>query len=87
VHPIDEQVRIAVKGQAPRLERLVVGLPLLGEPLDRAGRQPRRVLAQQIAQRRGEVPCRQARRYKTGSTSVTFGDLRAYAGRIFELNL
>jgi hypothetical protein len=31
-------------------------------------------------------PVDRPRRYSTGSTSVTFGDRRAYAGKILELN-
>ena len=42
--------------QLPGAERGVLGLPLLGQPLDRARRQPRGVLTQQIPQRRPEVP-------------------------------
>jgi hypothetical protein len=48
-----------VEAKLPLTERGVLGLPLLSEPLDRAGRQPRGVLAQQIPQRRGEVPGRE----------------------------
>jgi hypothetical protein len=40
VDAIDEQVRVAVKPQLTRAERGVLGLPLLGQPLDRARRQP-----------------------------------------------
>ena len=57
---VDEQVGVAVKAQAALPKRGVVGLPLLGQPADRAGRQPRRVLAEQIPQRRREVAGRQA---------------------------
>ena len=60
VHAVDEQVRVAVEPQLPRAERGVLGLPLLGQPLDRARRQPRGVLAQQIPQRRPEVAGREA---------------------------
>ena len=48
-----------MKPQLPRAERGVLSLPLLGEPLDRAGRQPRGVLPEQIPQRRHEVARRE----------------------------
>ena len=59
VHAVDEQVGIPVESQLPGPERGVLGLPLLGQPLDRTRRQPRGVLAQQIPQRRPEVPGRE----------------------------
>jgi hypothetical protein len=36
VDAVDEQVRVAVKPQLAGTERGVLGLPLLGQPLDRA---------------------------------------------------
>jgi hypothetical protein len=49
-----------VKAQLPGAKRGVLGLPLLGEPLDRARREPRGVLSEQIPERRSEVPGREA---------------------------
>ena len=86
VHPIDEQVRVAREREQPLAEPLVMGLPLLAQPADRRRRQPRGVLAEQPIERRPEVAGRQPLRYRIGSTSVTFGDRRAYAGRILEEN-
>ena len=60
VHAVDEQVGVAMEPQLPRAERGVLGLPLLGQPLDRAGRQARRVLAKQVPERRPEVSGREA---------------------------
>ena len=84
---VDEQVAVAAEAQMPLAEPLVVILPLLAQPADRRGRQAGGVLPEQILQRGTEVARRQAaQRYRIGSTSVTFGDRRAYAGRIFEEN-
>jgi len=77
VDSVDEQVRVAVEPEAALTKRGVVGLPLLGQPADRARRQPRRVLAEQIPERRGEVAGRQAAQVQDVSTSVTFGERRA----------
>ena len=59
VDAVDEQVGVAVEPQLPGAERGVLGLPLLGQPLDRARRQPRGVLAEQISERRPEVAGRE----------------------------
>ena len=86
VHAVDEQVGVAVKPQLPGAERGVLGLPLLGQPLDRARRQPRGVLAQQIPERRPEVAGREPVQVQDRQH---LGHLRrppAYAGRIRELN-
>jgi hypothetical protein len=61
MHAVDEQVRVARELQAALLERGVVSLPGLGETLDRARRQPGRVVTEQILERRREVAGRQGR--------------------------
>ncbi len=59
VDPVDPQVYVVAVLQRPRAERLRVVLPLLGEPGDR-GRRQARGRAQELFQRRHEVPRRQA---------------------------
>ena len=46
VDAVDEQVGVTVEPQLPGPERGVLCLPGLGQPLDRAGRQPQGVLAE-----------------------------------------
>jgi hypothetical protein len=59
VDAIDEPVGIAVEAQPTAAKRLVLGLPSLGQPLDRARRQTAGVLAKQVPQRRREVAGRE----------------------------
>src|SRR5215213_6473829 len=49
-----------MKAQRAGPEARVLGLPVLAQAADRRGRQPGRVLAEQLLERRAEVPGRQA---------------------------
>ena len=84
--PVHEQVRVSTEAQQPLAEPLVVRLPLLAQPAHRRRRQTGGVLAEQALERRAEVPCREAAQVQDRQHLVTFGDRRAYAGRIFEVN-
>ncbi len=59
VHAVGEQVGVAHEVQSAALERPMLLAPALRQPRDRRRRQPRGVLAEQVAQRRREVPRRQ----------------------------
>jgi hypothetical protein len=58
-------------------------MPAAGSP---SALVPSGFLAEQIRERASEVAGRQAVRYKIGSTSVTFAERLAYAGKILERN-
>jgi hypothetical protein len=81
VDAVDPPVHVVDARKVQGRPAHVLGLPGLGEPADARGRQAG-LGAEELAQGGGESPVDSPRRYVSGSTSVTLGDLRMQAGRI-----
>jgi hypothetical protein len=74
VHAVDEQIGVAVDSQRAGAERGVLGLPLLGQPLDRARLRPEASAPSRSSTAGPKPPVESPCRYRVGITSVTFGD-------------
>ena len=84
---VHEQITRSGGTSARGYDRGVLGLPRSVSRWIELADSPVAAVAEQDRRSAGpkspvDSPCR----YRIGSTSVTFGDRRAYAGRIFELN-
>jgi len=82
---VSPQVHEVHTREVPLGERLLLGLPRLGELGDRRGGQPLRAAENRPSagtKSPDESPCR----YSSGNTSPIFGVLRAHGGKIDEQN-